>query len=377
MVKAMKVMKAMKAMQSVKGNTKQAKEGKKAKNDPATTDCDAGTGALKRPAASQPSATSAKECDAMSQVSHALSCAGSLNEKIQILKKADLPTAEKVRLMNLKLDHPEWNRLNGRFNTARAKDAELDREASQTPKSMLRQLTSAWVLDPAKGEIFKALTNSITATSTLQKTSFWESEKSILKKWTKEELDLHLQSGRIQWREDPSTPGVYEYKDTKQVSETKTIDKTKRLGMKQQGEVTEEQWEEESKSFEQLWTTTSLDSYGAFMLRDDEGKGSSGSGSKSKGKGRGKGLPAIEDDPKKKLKSVKALLTAAVKSLSAWAFNQENISPKLKKSVQSQIKLLNEKAEEVHSYQESSTEEINDFYAAVMTLIGDTKKLME
>lgn len=36
----------------------------------------------------------------------------------------------------------------------------------------------------------------------------------ILQKFSKPELDLHIQSGRVQWRECPTTWGVFEYKDT-------------------------------------------------------------------------------------------------------------------------------------------------------------------
>ena len=36
----------------------------------------------------------------------------------------------------------------------------------------------------------------------------------MLKVWSEKELTLHLQSGRVIWRQCPSTPGVWEYKDT-------------------------------------------------------------------------------------------------------------------------------------------------------------------
>ena len=35
----------------------------------------------------------------------------------------------------------------------------------------------------------------------------------MLKDFGSDEFQLHLESGRIQWRHDPYTPGVYNYKD--------------------------------------------------------------------------------------------------------------------------------------------------------------------
>ena len=40
----------------------------------------------------------------------------------------------------------------------------------------------------------------------------------MLKVWSEKKLTLHLQSGRVIWRQCPSTPGVWEYKDTQKFS---------------------------------------------------------------------------------------------------------------------------------------------------------------
>ena len=54
-------------------------------------------------------------------------------------------------------------------------------------------------------------------TSALHRVSLekdWKSEAKMLQEWTWEELQVHLGSGRILWKEDEYTPGVYVYKDT-------------------------------------------------------------------------------------------------------------------------------------------------------------------
>ena len=49
----------------------------------------------------------------------------------------------------------------------------------------------------------------------MKKREKWLSEKEAAAKWTEKELELHIASGRAQWRECPDTWDVYEYLDTK------------------------------------------------------------------------------------------------------------------------------------------------------------------
>lgn len=48
------------------------------------------------------------------------------------------------------------------------------------------------------------------------------SEKEAYEKWSEQELKLHLDSGRVLWRECPDTWGVNEYLDTKDYEKTTT-----------------------------------------------------------------------------------------------------------------------------------------------------------
>ena len=41
----------------------------------------------------------------------------------------------------------------------------------------------------------------------------WMTAKDVSQKFTDEELQMHLQSGRVIWRDDPLTWGCYEYLD--------------------------------------------------------------------------------------------------------------------------------------------------------------------
>ena len=378
MVKAMKVMKAKQSATSSSATIKSRGLVKgKNKKDPLPEE-----DVKKRPAAKK---QRFDEDDAKSQLSTALSRTPSLNDKLVLLRGSSIPTAEKLKLMNMKLSHPEWNKLNGRFRTAIANDPELEETASLTPKVMMRALTSAWVIDPQKGEVFKNVACSISATATLTRDLKWESHKAMLKKWTQDELDLHINSGRIVWREDPNTAGVWEYKDTKNMTETRTITKMKYKSHNQNTEMVEDEFDQENKELEGQWNDTSVDSWWAYSYNGQPGDGGSKGGGKAnvagvKGKGKGGNIPSIEDDPKdpkKKLKAAKASLTLVTKGLGAWGFSQTKMAPKQKNQVTSMIKKLEAAQAKAKDLEEASTEEINEFVKSATQMASEAKKMME
>ena len=335
----------------------------------------------KRPA-SKSSAHNEDDDEVKSQISAALSKTPSLDEKLQLLRNSDLSTAENVRLLNEKLSHPEWNKLHGRFRTARANDEELEETAPQTPKNLMRALTSAWILDPSKGEVYRSMACSVSAKHTMTKILQWESEKSILSKWTQEELDRHINSGRIVYREDPCTPGAWEYKDTKNIQESQTLEKDKRRTYNQSAEMAEEEFDAEMVGLEDVWNHSNVESYQLYSLKDNpEGKGS-GKGAPKNGKGNGKGtgkgkIPALEDDPKKKLKSVKASLSSTIKTLGSWGFSQSKMQPKQKKALATAIKKLEAQLDSANGLTEGSTDEINTFVSTTNKMISESKQMME
>ena len=60
---------------------------------------------------------------------------------------------------------------------------------------------------------FLQVKKSVSAESTLTKGEVWESEKQMLAKFDQTEFDTHIASGRIKWRSDPWSYGVYNYCD--------------------------------------------------------------------------------------------------------------------------------------------------------------------
>ena len=360
-------------MKVMKSFLKKGKKDKATKAEPTSEEVDAkGSKAavMKKPAKQD-------NFDKESVLSRALTATPSLNDKLKLLRGSDLPVNEKIKILNQKFTHPDWNKVNGRFQTAKANDPELQDVAEAAPRSLQRTLQTAWLLDPAKGEVFNTLTCGLTSSHTMTKTLQWESEKAILQKWSHDELEKHLSSGRIIWREDPYTPGVYEYKDTKNISEQQQIQKTKKKTFSQKSEIVEETFEDEMKDLEDIWNNTNIESRHSLSLRGGDGEGKGSSSIKGVPKGKGKGKNAIEDDPKKKLKSARAVLSSTIKSLGAWGFNQKNMQPKVKKTLQQNIKKLEKQAEQMNKIQESSTDDINKFVTATTKLIADCKQVME
>ena len=69
----------------------------------------------------------------------------------------------------------------------------------------------------------------------------WCSLHQMLDKFGKDEMEMHIASGRLLWREDPLTKGVWEYKDQGAVSREITLEKGKTLKTEQEWEPSEEQ----------------------------------------------------------------------------------------------------------------------------------------
>ena len=79
----------------------------------------------------------------------------------------------------------------------------------------------------------------------LEKRDRWLSQKEADQKWTEQELELLVASGRVIWREDPQTPGVFEYKDTKDFrGSQRVVDKSSWERVREEEVEDETGWEE-------------------------------------------------------------------------------------------------------------------------------------
>lgn len=90
-----------------------------------------------------------------------------------------------------------------------------EKEALQKATKAEKGLASALFLLRKEGKKYLSVKSKVTAEENLQKTEEWETEKEMLQKFSDEEFKRHLASGRVVWRNDPTTWDCYEYCDTK------------------------------------------------------------------------------------------------------------------------------------------------------------------
>ena len=59
----------------------------------------------------------------------------------------------------------------------------------------------------------------------LDKREIWESETQMLERFGEQEFGAHLESGRVKWRDEPWTDGVYNYCDKGNITKTIKVNK--------------------------------------------------------------------------------------------------------------------------------------------------------
>ena len=74
-----------------------------------------------------------------------------------------------------------------------------------------------WLLQ-TEGKKYLHVSKQVEAKERMTKKNQWVSEKKMLDSFDWEELQLHIASGRVVYREDPVTPNVWQYKDTQDYS---------------------------------------------------------------------------------------------------------------------------------------------------------------
>ena len=133
------------------------------------------------------------------------------------------------------------------------------------------------------------VSKEVSATESLKKGNKWESEKQMLQRFDWDEFQAHIGSGRIAYRQDPHTPGVWQYKDTQDWYGDVTVAR----GSKWQHGSEMEPGEDEEHQFQQLYYQDAmglgLEDIAGKGFGKGQGKGSGKGFGKVKGKGNGKG----------------------------------------------------------------------------------------
>ena len=173
------------------------------------------------------------------------------------------------------------------------KDAKALQKASKKEKG---EAASLWLLKQ-QGSKYLSCSARVTQQEALKKAENWESEKQILKKWSWDEMQLHLASGRLIWRQDPYSPGVWEYQDTQAWQKATQVSRGKRW---EHGTDHQAPGEELQEGFTHLYDQEALGMAGHMSSLYGKGSGKSSSSSLAKGKGKGKKGSQLAIEDKKK-----------------------------------------------------------------------------
>ena len=191
-----------------------------------------------------------------------------------------------------KIDHSKaW----GQHNTWLKKQpkAEQDAHANKTKKEK-GDAVCLWLLKK-NTERFQHHSQEVKGSSSVLQKERWVSQKTILKAWSEDELDAHLESGRILARQCKKTPGVWEYCDTEDEEKIRKASKIKSLKQGQEYNPDENDDEE----FASMWQSSSHSQM--HRLCDDKGAGKGGAKGSGKAlkegsaKGKKRGLLALKD----------------------------------------------------------------------------------
>ena len=182
--------------------------------------------------------------------------------------------AQNLKGMLNKSEHSRvWSKFNVMMNKKTTKEKKAYEKLSKTEKGMQAALQLVISTVPK----FMQTKESVGQHSTLDQR---ESEAKMIQEFGEEEFYSHVDSGRIIWRADPWTSGVYNYRDLGDIVKHTKVRKTKEWNQAQEYEADE--------NTNQMWSNLwSMDATSHLSQVDRWGKGNQKGLSLTKGKGKG------------------------------------------------------------------------------------------
>ena len=208
----------------------------------------------------------------------------SLKEKVTACAEMAEDEEEAAKMLKENMTNGEAGSLWAKHQSHLKRNPEEKEEYERGGKKEKGLAAALWLV---KSECKKFLhaSSTVQADEALKKADKWESELQMLKKWSPQELELHVQSGRISWREDPITWGVFEYKD----NQAWTTETSWKRGKKWQLGQEYDPSNEDLEKFQELYDKDAF-SLGRDTVATHAGKGSGKGFGKGPGKGKAKGL---------------------------------------------------------------------------------------
>ena len=335
----------------------------------------------------KPKEEKAETTDPSAELASQLSKTESLEAKLQLVRSQEMPLSEKLELLNKSLDLKEWNKLNGRYNTAKKRNTEVAEMAQENHgQKKHRVMVGTLALDPAMQDVWQEMKHTVSGTQAITKTDEWVSWTKMLKDWSEEEITLHLQSGRFSQRECVDTPGVWELKDNNKVKTEKTVARGKQMTRKSNDQLQPENKEKDEEDWASAWNafgqTNSFNDIHLFgglakgTGKNVENTSSTSKGDKSKTGGKG-GKGKVQVDPgalvdKKKATSLKALVQKNITQLGCLGFETED--DKKKQEILHAKKDMETFKEKVAEAEKLTNQSYQELFKQVTTLQEENNK---
>ena len=261
----------------------------------------------------------------------------SLDEKIKQATEEAESTEDQAIALKSMLSKDEHSKVWGKYKTHLDKHPLEKGEVDALPKKEKGLKAAQWLME-REGTKYVHMKQSVGAKQTIHKGEVWESQKAMVDRFGEDELEAHMWSGRVTYRQDPHTPGVWQYQDTQNWSSSFEVQRGKKWEQGTEREPDQEDLEKFSGLHGQSWKTLGMDD----LASDSKGKGFGKGSGKGSGKGKGKGKNnqlAIEDgkeeeapeedELKTALKKARKARDSAASSLSDLEDALEKAAPKL------------------------------------------------
>ena len=277
----------------VKGKFVKALAKGKAKTKPLTKGSASSKAKAKKSAALTKSSTG-KKVRKGTLKKNQLSKLGKMTLAQKIAKAAENAETSEEAAVNLRsmMNKSEHSRVWSKHHCALKGKSSKEKKAFDKLSKNEKGLEAAVYMIKAAVPRFMHVRENVSQTSSLDKREKWQSEAKMIEEHGLEDFQRHIQSGRIVWREDPWTPGVYNYQDKGDITKYSKIKKEREWSRGQEYAPDEA----DDEKFGKLWA---MDASSHLTQVDWWGKGNGKRAALTKGKGKGKGkgseLLALED----------------------------------------------------------------------------------
>ena len=209
----------------------------------------------------------------------------SLADKMKQAAEVSETTEEAALVLYNSLSKDEKAKAWSKHQTALKRKSEEEKAEHEALSKKDKGLAAAAHLLEKEGKQYVVALKKASHSENLKQKDKWESELEMLQKWTHQELELHIQSGRIRWQECPGTRGVYEYKDTQNWERELSWKRQNEFQQGKEHDPEDQDLEKFMEVFGVEWSSLSL---------DDKPKGF------GKGKGKGLGKDQVKGNSKAK-----------------------------------------------------------------------------